>query len=409
MAHAATLNPPELTERPAHVPADLVRDVDMYNLIRGEEDAQEAWYNAVRDAPDLFWTPRHGGYWIARRADLIEEIQEDWSRFSHRNFIIPKQELGHKSMLGMDPPEHTPLRKIIMPALNKTALAQLEEHARVAARATLDKLYARGECEFIGEFATVLPIVVFLDMMGLPQEDREMLLPWVEKETRSADNEERQAAQAFMAQYIIGHIEDRKQNPKADLITHIVNAEVGNRKIDDSEIMGYCLLLLFGGLDTVASMIGFFARFLAQHPEERRRIANEPALMQTAIEELIRRHGLSNTAREVMHDIEFHGVKLAKGDMVQIPNLLHGLDEARHKCPLHVDFDRPTPIRHAAFGNGPHICPGGILARRELKVFLQEWLARIPDFAIKPGTTPKIVTGMVNAVQELHLVWEPKA
>ena len=75
MAHAATINPPELTERPAHVPEALVRDVDMYNVIKGDEDAQEAWYNAVKDAPDLFWTPRHGGYWIARRADLIEEIQ----------------------------------------------------------------------------------------------------------------------------------------------------------------------------------------------------------------------------------------------------------------------------------------------------------------------------------------------
>lgn len=408
MATAATLNPPELTERPAHVPADLVRDVDMYNLIRGEEDAQEAWYRAVHGAPDVFWTPRHGGYWIAVRGAMIEEIQEDWERFSHRNFIIPKQDLHLTSMLGMDPPEHTPLRKVIMPALNKTALALLEEHARVAARKALDRIYAKGECEFISEFATVLPIVVFLDMMGLPQEDRDMLLPWVEKETRSPSNEERAAAQAFMAQYIMKHIEDRKQNPMPDLITHIVTANVGDRKINDSEILGYCLLLLFGGLDTVASMIGFIARHLALHPENRRRLVDDPAIMPTAIEELIRRHGLSNTAREVTHDTIFHGVFLKAGDMIQIPNLLFGMDDQRHADPLKVYFDRPTPIRHAAFGNGPHICPGGILARREIKVFLEEWLAQIPDFAIKAGTRPRIVTGMVNAVQEMHLVWEPK-
>lgn len=409
MATAAILNPPELTARPDHVPAGLVRDVDMYNLIRGEEDAQEAWYRAVEGAPDVFWTPRHGGYWIATRGTMIEEIQEDWQHFSHRNFVIPKQEFGHPSMLGMDPPEHTPLRKIIMPALNKSALALLEDHARVAARKTLDRLAPLGECEFINDFATVLPIVVFLDMMGLPQEDRAMLLPYVEKETRSASNAERNEAQAFMGAYILKHIEDRKQNPKDDLVTHIVNSSVGDRKISDEEILGYCLLLLFGGLDTVASMIGFIARHLALHPENRRRLIEDPAILPTAIEELIRRHGLSNTAREVVEDIEFHGVHLKAGDMIQIPNLLYGMDDERHADPLKVDFDRSTPIRHAAFGNGPHICPGGILARREIKVFLQEWLARIPDFAIKPGTRPKIVTGMVNAVQEMHLGWEPKA
>jgi cytochrome P450 len=409
MDTAATLNPPELTERPAHVPASLVRDVDMYNLIRGDEDAQEAWYNAVRDAPDVFWTPRHGGYWIAVRGTLIEEIQENWQTFSHRNFVIPKQEFGHPSMLGMDPPEHTPLRKIIMPALTKSALATLEEHARVAARNALDRIAPKGECEFISEFATVLPIVVFLDMMGLPQEDREMLLPHVEKETRSSSNAERLESQIFMANYISRHIADRKREPRADLITHVINSDVGDRKITDEEAMGYLLLLLFGGLDTVASMIGFIARHLAQHPENRRRLIEDPAILPSAIEELIRRHGLSNTAREVTHDVDFHGVTLKAGDMIQIPNLLYGMDDQRHKDPLTVDFDRPAPIRHAAFGNGPHICPGGILARREIKVFLQEWLARIPDFAIKPGTRPRIVTGMVNAVQEMHLVWQAGA
>ncbi|MCK9542803.1 MAG: cytochrome P450 [Novosphingobium sp.] len=398
-----------LAEKPAHVPAGLVRDVDMYDLIRGKEDAQEAWHRVQQTCPDIFWTPRHGGYWMATRGPLIQEIQEDYAHFSHRNFVIPKQKFDHPSMLALDPPEHTPLRKVIMPALTKTALAQLEEHARVAARDALDRIAPRGECEFINEFATVLPIVVFLDMMGLPQEDREMLLPYVEKETRSPSEADRLEAQTFMAGYIVQHIEERKRNPRPDLITHVITADVGDRKITDDEATSYLLLLLFGGLDTVASMIGFVARHLAMHPEHRRRLVEEPAIMQNAIEELIRRYGLSNTAREVVSDYDFHGVSLKAGDMIQIPNLFYGLDDRIHNDPLTVDFDRPVPIRHAAFGNGPHICPGGILARREIKVFLQEWLARIPDFAIRPGTTPKIVTGMVNAIQEMHLVWEPRA
>ena len=401
--------PQALSSKPSHVPDALVRDVDMYNLIHGEEDAQEAWYRAIKGAPEIFWTPRYGGYWIAIRAGLIQEIQEDWEHFSHRNFVIPKQEFHTPSMLALDPPEHTPLRKIIMPALTKSALALLEDRARIAAKNAIDRIYAKGECEFINDFATVLPIVVFLDMMGLPQEDRAMLLPYVEMETRSSNDAERQEAQMFMAGYIARHIEDRKQHPKDDLITHVITSEVGDRKITNEEAVGYLLLLLFGGLDTVASMIGFIARHLALHPESRQRLIDDPAIMQSAIEELIRRHGLSNTARELVTDYEFHGVNLKQGDMIQIPNLLFGMDDNIHENPLLVDFDRPTPIRHAAFGNGPHICPGGILARREIKVFLEEWLSRIPDFAIKPGTRPVIKTGMVNAVMEMHLVWEPHA
>lgn len=398
--------PHPLVAKPAHVPDDLVREVDMYDLIRGDEDAQEGWHRVQQACPDIFWTPCNGGHWMATRAPLIEEIQEDYGRFSHRNFVIPKQRFEHPSMLALDPPEHTPLRRIIMPALNKTALRLLEDEARKAARAALDTIAGKGGCEFISQFATVLPIVVFLDMMGLPQEDREMLLPYVEMETRSADDEERRTAQTFMAAYIGKYIEDRKKNPGKDLISHIAHSDVGDRKINDHEIMGYCTLLLFGGLDTVASMIGFIARHLALHPADRRRLIEEPEIMQDAIEELIRRHGLSNTAREVVSDHDFHGVHLRAGDMIQIPNLFYGLDDRLHKDPLTVDFDRPRPIRHAAFGNGPHICPGGILARREIKVFLQEWLARIPDFRIRPGTRPKIVTGMVNAIQEMHLEWD---
>ena len=394
-------------EKPTHVPAELCRDVDIFHLIQGNEDAQEAWWRLQQTMPQIFWTPHNGGHWIATRADLIEEIQEDYGRFSHRQNNIPPVPHVFPVMLNMDPPEHTPLRKIIMPALNKSALAQLEDEARKAAKTILDDLAPKGECEFISEFAQVLPIVVFLDMMGLPQEDRPMLLPWAEVVVRGSDVQQRAQAQANMAQYIMGYIQQRMQNPGSDLVSKIAQSQVDDRPISFEETTGMCLLLLFGGLDTVASMIGFIARYLALHPDVRHRLVSDPDIMQNAIEELIRRHGLANTAREVTHDIEFHGVSLHKGDLMQIPNALHGLDDRRHADPLKVDFDRPAPIRHAAFGNGPHICPGGILARREVKVFLLEWLARIPDFEIKPGTRPVIATGMVNGVQELHLVWKP--
>jgi cytochrome P450 len=150
-------------------------------------------------------------------------------------------------------------------------------------------------------------------------------------------------------------------------------------------------------------------RFLATHDEHRRQLVarlSDGAFLRNAVEELVRRHGVANTARYVAEDIEMDGILLKEGDMILPPNMLVGLDERYVKDPLTVDFDRPFPIRHATFGNGVHTCPGAVLARRELQVFLEEWLSRIPEFRIQPGTRPVVATGMVNGVVRLELEWD---
>lgn len=277
----------------------------------------------------------------------------------------------------------------------------------MAAREIVARIAPRGECEFVSEVSNVMPIIVFLGMMDLPLVDRGELMPWAEQAMRGATHELRIEGFQWMTEYVRKWVDERRARPGDDLISKVARARVGDREIAYEETMGMCVMLMLGGLDTVAGMIGFITRFLAMNPGHRQRLVNNPDILPMAIEELIRRHGLSNTSRIVTRDMDFHGVLFRKGDAVMIPNCLFGLDEAMHNNPLTVDFDRPTPIRHAAFGNGVHICPGGILARREIKVFLQEWLARIPDFAIKPGTQPVMVTGNVNSMNEMHLVWMP--
>jgi cytochrome P450 len=166
---------------------------------------------------------------------------------------------------------------------------------------------------------------------------------------------------------------------------------------------------LSGGLDTVKNLLGFVALFLATHPDHVRQLREKPEIIPHAIEELIRRHGVSNTARLVVTDYDFLGVHLKAGDQLQGVTALFGLDDETVPNPMDVDFNRPAPIPHAAFGNGAHRCPGAILARRELKVWLEEWLPRIPEFAVKPGTTPQQAAGMVNNVSELWLSWRTGA
>jgi cytochrome P450 len=393
---------------PAHVPQELVHDFDFFAPPGADEDVQLAWKRLHEAAPDIFWTPRNGGHWVATRAEDILEIQTNHERFSHRVFTLPADpEQTHTPLpLGVDPPEHGPYRRIIMPAFLPKVVNAVEARVRELAVELVDGLAPRGECEFIEDFARKLPIAVFMQLVDLPFEDREILLPWAEVVVRSSDQALRREAQANMAGYLAKWVEARRAQPGEDVISSVVHARVGDRPITPEETFNLLTLVLFGGLDTVASMLGFLCRFLALHPEHRRDLVAHPDLQKNAVEELIRRHGVSNTARYITHDFIHNGVQFRGGDLIQVPNTLFGLDERVNADPTRVDFRR-EPVRHAAFGNGPHTCPGAVLARREIAVFLDEWLKRIPEFSIKPGSKPQMASGHVNGVTRLELTWDP--
>jgi cytochrome P450 len=310
--------------------------------------------------------------------------------------------------LELDPPVHAAYRKPLTFALLPRTVAALEDKVRQTTVALIEGFQSHGKCEFIGEFAKVLPIVVFLDLVDLPREDRHTLLPITEDSVRGATVEVRGAAHRAVAAYLQKYIAVRREKPGTDLLSTIVNTEVDGQRISLEEATSFASLVLFGGLDTVAGMLGFIARFLAMHPEHRDDIAahlDDESFLRNAVEELVRVHGLANTARIATRDFTYKDIAFRAGDTILPANLFVGLDDRRVSDPLTVNFRRPAPAPHATFGNGPHICPGAILARREIKIFLQEWLKRIPVFGIEPGTKPVLVTGMVNGVLELKLEW----
>jgi cytochrome P450 len=153
-------------------------------------------------------------------------------------------------------------------------------------------------------------------------------------------------------------------------------------------------------------MLGFFALFLARNPQHRRQLVDDPSLIPNAVEELLRRHGLISNGRRVRSDTSMSGVTLKKGDVVQAPSALYGLDEKITLDALTVDFTRVRP-KHITFGGGPHMCPGQQLARRELKVFLEEWLPRVPEFDVDPARPVEMQSGLASTVLSLHLRWTP--
>ena len=398
---------PPLTERPAHVPPELVFDVDIFNLEGAKDDVHKAWKRIQQVAPRIFWTPRNGGYWMITRAKDIEEVQKDHEHFSMKRMLIPNIPRPFPAPpLDFEPPDHGPWRLMISPAFSPKVIAEVETTVRSSTIELIEQFAPRGECEFVSEFTKILPIVVFLTMMNLPLSDREILMPLADAIVRSPHPEKIHNARLGLKAYVQKAVDDRKINPSEDLITKIMSSKLNGEPIAEEYVVGMCTLLLSGGLDTVKNLLGFCAKFLATHPDHVRQLRENPEIIPHAIEELIRRHGVSNTARLIVKDYEFLGVQLKAGEQLQGVTALFGLDDETVDDPMTVDFNRPAPIPHAAFGNGPHRCPGAILARRELKVWLEEWLKRIPSFGIKPGSVPKNDAGMVNNVSELWLSWD---
>jgi cytochrome P450 len=392
---------------PAHVPPARVRDVDLYNLPGASEDVHLAWKRVQDECPAVFYTPRNGGYWVIARAELLDQVWPDHERFSSdRAISIPRQPDAPAQLpIEVDPPLHQFFRHPLSVALSPKAVLELSQRARALTIELIERLQPRGECEFVADFATHVPMEVFLSIVALPSSDREWLIERTVIMTRGGSIEAKQRALQEIFGYLESWLKERTERPGDDLISRILQLKVGDRPLTHQEALSECALVLFGGLDTVAGTMAFFARYLATHPKQRRELAAHPERIPAAIEELLRRHSIPTVGRVLTQNVTLDGVTMKAGDYVQLTTCFHGIDERKWPNPLSVEFERPGLAGHMAFGRGVHKCPGANLARSELRVFLEEWLKRIPEFQIKPGDAAVTATGAVAGVLRLPLVW----
>ncbi|UXJ50145.1 cytochrome P450 [Pseudomonas citronellolis] len=391
---------------PSHVPQHLVVDFDYFNFAEGSDDLHLAW-KKLHDGPDIFWTPRNGGHWVVTRADDINEVFKDYECFtsSMTNSIPVEKRPFPFPPVHFDPPQHTDYRNLLIPSFVPKAVSDLERKARQLTVDLIESFIDRGECEFYGDFALQMPIGIFLGLVDLPDTDRPYLLELADIVVRSDDVSEVQKAYGKTWAYLGEVIAKRVAQPGVDLISTLVQADFGGRKLTQEELLGFGSVALFGGLDTVAATLGFVVNFLANNPGHRQKLIDNPALIPTAIEELLRRFPVANLGRTVAKDLDFKGVCMKEGDPIQAPAVLANLDDRRFPDPLSVDFTRKDVIKHLTFGAGAHRCIGSFLARTELKVFLEEWLKRIPQFTITPNKQPVFKCGKVMAVINLPLSW----
>ncbi|MFZ4584304.1 MAG: cytochrome P450 [Acidimicrobiia bacterium] len=312
--------------------------------------------------------------------------------------------------LQIDPPLHTKYRRFLAEWFNTRAINPLEPEVRRLVNELIDGFVDTGACDFHEDFATPLPSEVFLAMMGLPQSDLPMFLKWRDDIIRpKVDLEDAEAVRvqtgAEITAYFDAQIEELRAHPREGFWSALVNSnEFEGRALTREELLGMAFLLILGGLDTVTATLDCMIEYLALHPDHRRQLIENPAITADAAEEMLRAlTPVQVVPRRIKADAELGGIEVKAGDSATIVLGAANLDPGMFPNPNEVDFNRPRTINFA-FGGGPHLCLGINLARLELRVALEEWHKRIPDYRIAEGVTITHSPGIRQA-DSLPLVW----
>jgi cytochrome P450 len=269
----------------------------------------------------------------------------------------------------------------------------------------IDALVPKGGCDFIAEFAQPFPTTIFTNMLGLPAEESDRFVAWNNVLLHAhADPDARRDAGIEINSYLRELIAQRRAEPRDDLVSALLDSQVDGRPIEPDEVQNLTFMLFVAGLDTVTAALSFCFRFLAENPDHRRLLLDDPSLVPSAVEELLRVHAFINPARTVTEDLEFAGVAMKAGDRVLVSTALASNDPEEFAEPLRVRFDRPGN-RHLAFGAGPHRCAGSHLARDELTTAVREWHQRIPHYSIAEGQDITVHAGGAMGIDRLELVW----
>jgi cytochrome P450 len=398
---------------PDHVPRELVFDVDFLEASNTQIDPFKATDALHTDYPPLFYTNRalpgvHNGHWVVSRAEDIRRIYLDTETYSNEGAASFQTLVGETFRMlptAADPPEHTKFRLLLNPWFSPKAITDLEPNIRGAVRELIDGFADKGECDVAYDFGRIYPVKVFLNLMGFPVERFEEFLAWEYALLHSEGDVE---AMKWGLTQSIGFVREFmaqvREAPNEKLGSHIVHAAIDGKPLAEEDIVGALYFLWVGGLDTVAANSALMFRRLALQPDVQQALRDNPALIPDAVEEFLRFQPVVNSMRLVTKDHELYGQRIKAGDHIILHNKAGNFDPAAFPNPRELRFDRGVN-RHNTLAFGVHICLGAHLARRELRIALDEFLRRIPPFRIKPGATTEAVPGLI-AMPRLPLVWD---
>jgi len=395
-----------VTRAPRPAVADFATDFD-HTDAAWVGDPFPIW-DDLRSRCPVAHSERYGGVWLPTRHEDVSAIAYDTDHFSSRGVVVaevkPQAEppIGGAPPITSDPPFHAFARRLLLPAFAPRPIQALEPVTRQLCRDLLDRIGDAAECDAAVDYAQDIPPAVIARMLGLPPEDDERFRGFIHDvlESITDDEEAVMGKEEGLDSYLDRHIADHVEHPRDDLISYLLDVEIDGTRLSPEHVRGTVLLLLIAGIDTTWSAIGAALWHLASHADDRRRLAAEPQLMGQAVEELLRAYAPVTMARIVAEDTELGGCRMAAGDWVLLPFPAANRDPEVFEDADRVVLDRAVN-RHAAFGLGIHRCLGSNLARMELTVALEEWMARFPDFELADPDAVTWSAGQVRGPRRL--------
>jgi len=367
--------------------------------------------DALREESPAYWNTFGQGFWMLTRFSDIREAHQKSDVFSSRSIIVTDPDPQYMWIPTLtDGPDHVKYRQILNSYFSPRVVDTLWESNRGWANQIIDELIDQGRCDMSTDFAAEFPARVFLSIAGLPQEDAPAALKWV-SDTFSQmmdpdDHSVQLAATAAIREYFSNLLDDRRANPrdpKTDVLSHLLAARFHDEPLDQDTLLNICNVLILGGMDTLKCQLGYSFYHFATHPEDRQRILDDPSLIPSAVEEILRYYTIVLPGRKLAQDYEIAGCPMKKGQMVWLD-----LGQASRDPRVFPDadkfiIDRPNN-KHLAFAAGPHRCLGSHLARQELQVAIEEWHKRIPNYVLDTDE-PIIEHGGQLAVKSLPIRW----
>jgi cytochrome P450/nitrite reductase/ring-hydroxylating ferredoxin subunit len=379
-------------------------DVDLTDLDRWEQGVPYDWLALLRRDAPVFWQPERDGrgFWALTRYDDVVAVSKDWETFSNElggtslQDLTPAELEARKSMLDTDPPAHTRMRAIVNKGFTPRVITAYEERIRALARGILEAAFEREAFDWVESVAAEIPMWVFSEIMGLPVDDRKLIIELGDKILGNTDpdvvGEEYVVEKAlqdpelrmlpFSSPFSLDLIEygralgeARRHEPRDDITTRLVEAELDGSRLSEQEFGTFFILLTTAGNETTRHTISLGLIDLLEHPDELRRLVADPSLAGTAADELLRRaHPVHHFRRTATRDVELHGRRIEAGDKLAIWYAGANYDGEKFADPYRLDVGR-APNRHVTFGlGGPHFCLGAHLAKLEVRLWLEEMI-----------------------------------
>jgi cytochrome P450 len=404
----------------------------------------------IRNQDPVYWNPgddRVNGFWAITKAEDVRFISRNPELFiSSRGIAGPgirpealaemmqtdpanaaQATGGNASIITMDPPRHVKMRLLVNKGFTPRAVNAMEPEIRRITNEVLDKIAKKGECDFVLEVASQLPLAVICGMMGLEQKDWPLMfeltnkvlgsgdpeyqtdIPEAERGTGAAARQTAMTGFATMFAYFQEKLAERRANPRPnDLISILIEAEVDGEKLTEMDLLQFCFLLIVAGNETTRNAISGGLQVLCEHPEEKAKLLANPDLLDSAIEEILRWVSpVHHMARTVTRDVEVRGKTLKEGDRLIMWYGAVNRDEDVFVDPYRFDITR-TPNDHLAFGIGEHFCLGSGFARKELRVMFQELFRRFPDIDLA-GPPERLRSNFINGIKHLPVKFSPEA